>query len=909
MIKLIATAALFACMLQVGLAQNRASIQGKLVDSASNEAVDFATVALVNPIDSSLISYTLTAKGGLFALHNLPVDKDLKLVISFIAYNNFRKILHLQKGQALNLGIIKLSSKVNALNEVKITAEGSPVVVRKDTIEFNAESFKTPPNAVVEELLRRLPGIEVDMNGNISINGKRVQKLVVNGKRYFANDPRIASKNLDVELVDKVQVYDDREDDPDHLIPDAEVNKIINLKLKSAIKKSVGGKLHGGMGTRNRFDAGLLYNMFRDTLQVSLIGIGNNLNRSGFTNGDLTSIGGFNRSGTDALYNGSIATGGRAYGGIETIGSGGVNINTDYGKKLKINLLYFYSHTTDVYNVITSGQQVLTGTVLSSNSTLNQHNNNDKHNISGLVEWNPDTAVKIRYQPAVSFNGTNNTSSSTRSSFSDLVPQLNSSVNTDHNRTNTFQFQQSFSYYRKFHDGASVNISHSLNISPSSGMDYTDYNFISYTTELQSSDLPRLADNSSHGASTGLSITYRYPFSKKLIGDVSVNGGYNRSHGRLFTYDQNHDTGLYDIYIDSLSRNLIRTQLTETVRPELTFMITKTARLIANLGIQFTQVYNRFNKAVPDINRYETYLLPSLSFSNARFSANYNVNVRQPSINDMLPYSTFYSQLYSRRGNPDLKPTRTHSLYMSYYVNKTESMLNYNLYSNFSVDENNIFNETTQTDQGATFAKPVNRTGSYSGYIGFSIGKTFKKSNNWQIRSSTSLTNRLAHSFLSVNFNDGVQNDVNLSANEQVFVSWNNKVDLNPSYNVNPTITTYKNVDYKSLKYTIQSFDLPATIKWIKHMTIEADYSYTYNPQIGEGFQRSANILNLSVARQFQFRDRGEIKISCYDLFDQSISVYRYASGNVSGTQQNQILRRYFLLSYAYRFTSTTTKK
>jgi len=222
-------------------AQNRSGLKGTVTDSLSKEALEFATVAVLDLKDSSLVSYTLTIKGGGFTLHNLPVEKPLKLVISFVGYQNFRKILMLQKGIIADVGSIKLSRKGNLLNEVKVMAELSPVVIKKDTIEFSAEAFKTPPNAVVEELLKRLPGIQVDLDGTITVNGKKVNKLLIDGKQFFVNDPKIASRNLDANLIDKVQVYDDRENDPDHLIPDSRVDKIINLKLKRLLKEALSG--------------------------------------------------------------------------------------------------------------------------------------------------------------------------------------------------------------------------------------------------------------------------------------------------------------------------------------------------------------------------------------------------------------------------------------------------------------------------------------------------------------------------------------------------------------------------------------------------------------------------------------------------------------------------------------------
>jgi hypothetical protein len=889
-------------------AQNRADIKGIVVDSLTNTPLEFATVAALDMKDSSLVSYTLTIKGGAFALHKLPSDKNLKLVVSFVGFKNFRKVFTLEKGAVVDFGRIALSSKAS-LHEVTINAEVSPVVMRKDTIEFNAEAFKAPPNAVVEELLKRLPGIQVDMDGTITVNGKKVNKLLIDGKQFFANDPKIASRNLDANLVDKVQVYDDRENDPDHLIPDSKVEKIINLKFKAAIKKSTFGKVRVGAGTEDRFDGGLLYSTFRDTLQVSLIGIGNNLNRTGFSNQDLISQGGFNRSGSDALYNGGVATGGRGYGAIQTVGSGGVNINTDYGKKLKLNFLYFYNYTSDVSKLTAFTQQFLTDTI-STSSANSSHNTNNRQNFSALVEWKPDTIFNLRYNPKFSINNSVSGSSGSNNSYTNLLPQLNAGLRTDNNDRNGIQFQQSFSYYRKLHKkGESINITHSLNINPGKGFDYSNSDFISYTTQLPSSNLYRLNNSINNTSDGSLSITYRYPFTKKLTANVALNGNYYQNTGKVMMFNENLQTGQYDGYIDSLSNNLVRRQFTETIKPEVTYQFTKQTGLSLSIGLQWMQTDNMFNRNFADINRNEFYVLPGLRFNTDKFSLDYNESINQPGINQLLPQTMFYSQLYSAVGNPDLKPSRMHNLYFSYYTYKTEKMLNTNVYVSMIGYENSTFTERIVSNQGATIAKPVNKDGMYSMYGGINIGKGFKKMKEWQIKSNSRFNVNFSHDFFQVNNLEGYQNRTYLNFYQQFTLNWKNKFELTPSYNVSPTITSYQNLTYNTLKYVTQSLDVPVLIRMIKHYTIEANYNFNYNPLVSSGFQRSSNLLNIAIARQFQYRDRGEIRLSCYDLFDQNVSSFRGANANSISDYQYQILKRYFLFTYAYRFNTTVTAK
>lgn len=234
MFKILAALLLFLIVSNT-YAQNKANIKGALADSSSNAPIEYATIAVVNSKDTTLISYTLSDKKGGFNLSGIPVDRPTKLIISYVGYPTHRQHLQLKAGELKDFGLLLLSS--THLKEVIIQGERSPVLIKKDTIEFNTEAFKTRPNAVVEELLRKLPGVQVNSNGSILVNGKKISKLLIDGKEFFGNDPLVATRNLDADLLDKIQVYDDRENDPAHKLNASELSKVINLKLKVKSKK------------------------------------------------------------------------------------------------------------------------------------------------------------------------------------------------------------------------------------------------------------------------------------------------------------------------------------------------------------------------------------------------------------------------------------------------------------------------------------------------------------------------------------------------------------------------------------------------------------------------------------------------------------------------------------------------
>ncbi|HWJ29263.1 MAG TPA: carboxypeptidase regulatory-like domain-containing protein, partial [Flavisolibacter sp.] len=278
------------------------TIKGKLLDSVAKSPLALATVTVFKASDTALITYRLTNPEGEFKVPGLPLNLPLRIVISFSGYDAFRKEFTLTNADPLDLQVIKMNPIAKSLDEVLVVAERPPVTVRKDTIEFNASSFKTLPTSLVEDLLKKLPGIQVDADGNIMANGKKVNRIMVDGKAFFGDDPKMATRNLPANVIDKVQVTDDKDEAARNIDGDlTNVGQVINLTLKKGVKKGWFGKVYGGAGTDDRYEIGGIANIYRDTMQLSVLGFSNNVNRSGFSFKEVQDLGGFNRSGFNSL--------------------------------------------------------------------------------------------------------------------------------------------------------------------------------------------------------------------------------------------------------------------------------------------------------------------------------------------------------------------------------------------------------------------------------------------------------------------------------------------------------------------------------------------------------------------------------------------------------------------------------
>ena len=880
------------------LAQNRASIKGTLVDYMSKAPLEYATVAVVNAKDTTLISYTLSDKKGNFTLSGIAAGRPAKVIISYVGYHTLRQNLDFTAGLVKDLGTIPLSGE--SLQEVVIRGEVSPVVIKKDTIEFNTEAFKTRPNAVVEELLRKLPGVQVNMDGSILVNGKPISKLTIDGKQFFGSDPKVATRNLDADMIDKIQVFDDREDDPDHKISADEVNKIINLKLKNKVKKSTMGKMYAGGGSRDRYETGGIISNFRDTLQVSLIGLANNLTKTGFSSDDLNDMGGFDRSGGSQAYDGTF--GGRSRGGMEKLASAGFNINNDYGKQLKLNLVYFYTNTNTVNQQNGFSERTLTDTILSSSTLYNSNRTDHKHAIGGLIEWQPDTVRRFRYEPKLNLTANKNLNSTLSNSFNNFNPQLNETNRNETKNANSTSFSHNFSYYRRLKKkGRSLSINHSLSLNDNTSYDFSYNNFTSFTRELISEVLDRFADYHTQTNSGNVSVNYNFPIIKKLSAEITAESRYASSTDFLKTFDKNAQTGSYDLFLPSQSNELNRNTFTQSIRSQLNYQLNKKYSLRLGLNGEYQDVKNQFNSSVSDISQKYFNFFPLLQLRGPGFSVNYSQRLELPAISQMQPIVREYSQLYKSIGNPDLKAGRMYQFSGNLYKYDHSKQLNYNAYTSITFSENNIVQKATIDGNGATTSTFVNRNGGMRASFSGSVGKQLKKSQNWQIGLNTNFYSYIQKGAFFLNADEGVQYDYYLGAGQGINFNYHELLSINSSYNFTKSITAYKEVVYRTVNTDVHTLSADLSLRWPKKVIVDSKYSFNYNPQVAQGFSKSSNILNLSVTLQMLKKDRGQLKLSVYDLLDENISVSRYAYNNAVSINQQEVLKRYLLLTYQYK--------
>jgi hypothetical protein len=866
-------------------AQNHAIIKAVVIDSLNKQPVPLATVSILRLRDTALISYTTTDKNGDFTLRNLKEEPSV-LLISHVGYLSLHVNIDFKKNKIIELGQLYLNEKM--LQEVIVRGEHIPVIMKKDTIEFDAEAFKTRPNALVEDLLKKLPGVQVDHDGRITVNGKEISKIKVNGKDFFAIDPKIATRNLDADMIAKVQVYDDREDDPDHQVPDYEVKKIINLKFKKAFAKGSLSKFIAAGGSQDRYDANVFYGLFEKDLQIAVNANSNNLSGTGIFSDD---------SQISNIYGGQSS--------IVKSTTGSINFDNSFSKTFKINGNYRYLKQITDDNSTEQQQQFIGDTIFNTNSINVQHQAQNTQTLAVRAEWDPDSASIIKYEPIFEYNYTNHNNSATGTSTNNFLSLLNNDSSTDYGSNSDIQFSHNLTYYHKLHKkDASVSISNAVNIHPQNGRNFTTNDLMSYVTALQSDTLHRLAKITNTDNSEALKVGLHYPLNKELSANVAISGTHQRNAGDLLTYDEDLKTGLYTIFLQDQSSDLIRDNWQQFINPDFTWQFSPKKSLKVGFSAQWQQISNHFNSYTADLNQHLFYLLPFAEFRFNRVVFSYGNEIRQPAINDLQPIAIVYNPLFTFIGNPNLKPTSVHNWGVNYSDYNSQSLVSLNASSNIAVESNTIIRERTVSAEGAEVSTPVNRNGRFSINFNVFAGKNFKKQNNWQINTTTGANLAAVHNFFDVNGQDGYQNTTSISVTEELTANWNDVFEIRSAYNINYSITNYQLVDLKNSAYTMQKALLSVNFFLPQKYTWGINDAYSYNPLVAPGFRQNSNLVSLSVARHIQKKDKGELRITCYDLLNQSVSSIHLASENIINDTQYQPLKRYFLLTYTYRFNS-----
>jgi len=883
---------------------NNGALRGTLIDSLTSKPLLYATVSVYS--DTTLLGYRLSDEKGSFLVVNLPIATPLRMVITYTGYAIRRQRFSIDGGKMeMDLGKIEMAPSSLSLNEVIVRGERPPVMVSKDTIEFNAAAFKTLPDALVEDLLRKLPGVNVDKDGNIKVNGRNVSTIYVDGKEFFGGDVRIASKNLPSNIIDRVQVMNDAEAlriNP--LLSEADIPQVINLKLKPEVKKGAFGKLYAGGGVKNRAEAGALVNLFSDTTQISLIGYGNNLNKASFSFTDIRSIGGFGRSGWgNANGNGmgglsidKVSFGGAGSGLMKSSGGGG-NFNTIFNKKVQFALNYFYGAVTSDYDELRNTQQTYKDTILTTRQNMQQLATNYAHMVSTKLGLNLSPNVRFEFRPNLIFTKDDGHQLFRINSLANQQIPLNQSINNqrvDNGGVTLLTYTQLLTKFKK--KGRTLDLLHFGTLDDAKNNQFNAIennfyqpNFQTYVNQLRRNDAKTINSN--------LSVRYSDLIHKNLVLTGGLGSVYFDNRNDLGTFLPDN-FGDYELIVPSLTEDYRRRGIRNDLNAGARWKYNKLS-VTGTLGLITYDAKNSFSSS-SSFNQHFRFFSPSIDVGLGIFNLGYQKQVREPAMGNLMPVTNNTNTLFIRQGNPDLKPTVNNVLNFSLRKYDTKRTLTYN----FGLSGTQIRNATiisrTVGPSGVQTTLPINVDGTWSIGNSFSFQKDWKMANNRQVSFIAANNSSFNGSMVLINQIKSDFRILNVRPSAELRVNLNDKLEVNQTYTLAYFKSKYDSPAFISQALTFHDAKSEVIYRFAQRIVWETSLDYRYNANNTPGLLKSYYKWNAGITYIFLKGRKGQLKLAVNDILDQNIIASRTVRENLIEDFQGSTIRRYGLLTFTY---------
>ena len=878
-------------------AQDKGNLTGLVLDD-KKEVLEKATVSILNKQDSSLIGYTFTDDKGRFNLYKLPLHQELTLVVSYVGFTVYNKTHTLVSEAKHDLGQIFLQG--NVLEEVQITIQ-PPVSFNKDTLEYNANYFKTRPNASVEELMKKLPGLQVNMDGSIYYQGKAVDKVLINGKEFFVQDLRIATRNLDADMVSVVQVYRDKGDSKREVEDESTLPVTINLKFKKELVRADFGKFYGSGGTQDRYESGALVNTFRDTLQVSFIGFGNNINRQSFDYSELSQHGGMDRAENYGFSN----FGGRSYGGVQNDVSAGVNFNYDWGKITKLNMMYQYSFGNSFDQNINEVEAFYDEGMQTSKNNSDNSNKRYKNSVNGRFNHQFDTTSFLRFVPRIDFNKSSGDGNTIGETYG-LTDKINNQKNGYNNENSNLNYHHALYFEKKLHPKIILSVSDNLRYNGENGASTNQQLVILYAESNDPKSRTLFADNSTADFGNNLNSNLELQLHKKFRFNIFADYDF-------LTYNRDEDLGL-GINDDAIEdkkdseNNLAFTTRDYAAGTKLSWSIMKNFNVTASIKGNYKHNQFDYLDALPSREDKTFYWLPSMNIRFKNLSLNYAKRVSHPEVSLIRSVDNNLNELSVVRAFPFAENLLTDNIALNFHHYLNNYKTQFNIYSNYSTRSYSFGNKidqnlaTGRNEQQRYLAPSTNNIN-----LGSSFSHQMKLSENWNLRINESLNGNMGENYSIRNEVDNKDTRMGGSLAQELTFSWKDLLAFSNKYRFqhSKNRVSTSNPSFLNSTNTSHSFEAGLKVNNVKRFTLESSYelktfrnSFKNNPTM--------NIINMSL--YYEMKRNGQLKFTVFDLLNQNLSIANFSYSGSNVYYESNTLKQYFLLGYVYKFTKTKLK-
>jgi hypothetical protein len=794
------------------------------------------------------------------------------------------------------------------MDSIVVTAKRPPVELKNDTIQFNTENFKTPPNAVVEDMLRRMPGFTVDKDGTIRFNGKVQRRVMVNGKEFFTGNPKMATQNLNADWVDKVQVYERKSDRAEFTgMDDGQTESTINLVLKKDKLKAVFGRTSAAGGTNERFDAQATINQFNKDKQRSFIGMANNTNKQGFALSDMM---GFNQSMfSSGMINAGdlglpVAEMGNQQEGIADTYAGGLNINESWKKKTDLNASLQMSNI----RLLTEKNNLRSNLFPGNNLTYEAESQTEKitkqRRFNATIDHKIDSFHSVRITPQLSFQKESLQSFNKFKSYSlDNLP-LNNGFTEITGTTDRMAFSNNVLLRKRFRKKGrtlSSMIFFGYNDDRSIGELLTENRFYKLGVPSRDSLFNQSNKATVQSNQFNSSLTFTEQFGRRTL--MELTGYYNIQHGSSDrqTMDFNQQSGSFDIPNAALSNMFTLQQ--DASGGTLRFRSNiKKINATAAASVQRTALTSENRTFDNSIQQSFTDILPTATLRaavNAKTSLNilYNTNVQMPSATQLQPVADVSDPLNIYKGNPALKRAYVQSITANLVNLNLPRARNVFLMSSINKTTNAIVQSDVIDDNGRRVTTPVNADGVINAFANINAGFGIRT-----LKSNVSIGFGVHHNE-TVAFINGLKNKlVNQALSPSL--NWNltldNKLLIFASARWNITKASYSLQPSLNNTFLQQAYTLDMTNYLPGKFLLNNSLSYKINSGRASGFNTRVPYWSASLSKSFFKNNRGELKLTALDILNQNVGINRIANQQFVEDTRYNVLRRYFMLSFLY---------
>ena len=931
MILIIRIKLLVAILLLFSIGINAQSLKGRLLDPSNNRPLRRASVNLTSLKDSTQKFNIISDSSGRFEFKNLYTD-SFALRISFVGYADFTQIVGINNG-TLDLGTLFIPKSIKQLGEVVVVSKVPPVQQKGDTLEYNASQFKVNPDATAEDMVKKLPGVTVDKQGTVTAQGEQVRKVTIDGRDFFGDDATAALRNLPAEIIDKIQVFDRLSDQAQFTgFDDGNTLKSLNIVTKANMRNGQFGRMYAGYGTDDRYAAGGNVSFFKDNRRISLVGNFNNVNQQNFASQDLLGVtsGGGNRGGFGGFGGrqgnrggGNGPSGGTKFGnqsnflvgqqnGITKTNAAGINFSDQWGKKLTVTGSYFFNNSNNLNSQVTD-QRSLNGTDFYKENSLSK-NNNYNHRINLRLDYKIDSANSILITPSINLQKNDgNSIYSTNAGFGEIVKSSsNNTTNTEvsgYNIGNNILFRHSFAK-----KGRTISVGVTTNFNRKSGNSYVVGDNKSFDTTgilTQDSTQNQFSDNFTNGNTISTNLAYTEPIGKKGQLQINYNPSFTKSRADQETYRFNNSEQKYSLFDTALSNKFTNDYATQN--GGISYRKgDRDQQISVGINFQYSKLSSdqQFPK-VAGIEKSFSDFLPNLQFRkklSLRSSINIflRTSVSPPSVTQLQNVYNINNPLVISIGNPDLKQQYTSSLVARYTFTNTQKGQSFfaNLFlqktndyianSVYHAQNDSVLAPTITLLSGGQLTVPVNLDGYWSVRSLFTFGQPVKL-----IKSNLNLNAGVTYSRLPglIDKQKLLTDNYNYSVGAVIASNVSEYIDFNLSYNANFNIIAGQPENGQVSQSVGIQFNLLSKTGWFFQNDLN-NQAYNYK---GNTPDQSFWLWNISAGKKFLKQQKGELKLTVFDLLKQNRAISRTVTEAYVEDTQSRVLQQYFMITFTYK--------